>query len=276
DGAQNEGTHQPTDYIAPAAPAGTSLEDKRVTLFAIGYGITGHTDVNHALLQTLADGSLDGQVRNADEEGLTATQVAGAFRDAIKAGITPSSSPGDPPAVFNAGQAEARHFALITKHDHKAAFVLNWNTPDAKRMRLELITPTCDLITPENAGKGAFKDVIFKGGPRSNTYMINEGFIKNTAVPAKPRYGTWTLRLLSAPRRAAGAVGALAAPARENYEWDILVESDLRMVLKLDRGKYFAGDPITVSARLTASGKPITGASVVLSTTAPQQSVNNW
>src|SRR4051812_36946347 len=105
--------------------------------------------------------------------------------------------------------------------------------------------------------------------------MIDEAFIQNTAVPGKPRHGTWTLRVLSAALTGAGAVGAVAA-GKENYEWDIIVDSDLRMALKLDRGKYFAGDAITVSARLTAGGKPITGASVVLSTTAPQQSVNNW
>lgn len=274
DGAWNSGTHNPMEYVLPAfggtAAAGTSLSDKKVALFAIGYGITGHSDVNPTVLQNLAAGSyLGGQVRRPDDDGLMATEVAGAFRDAIKSGISPLSSPGDPPAVFHAGQAEARHFALITHYDHKAAFVLGWNTPDASRLRLELITPTCDLITPENAGKGVFKDIVFRGGNRSHMYMAGPDFLRNAADPARPRYGTWTLRVLSP--ELSDAHGGL-----EHYDYDIIVDSDLRMTVKLDRASYYAGDPIRVSARLTAAGKPITGASVTLSTTAPQQSEANW
>jgi hypothetical protein len=277
DGAHNSGTHNPTEFIPPpngtAAP-GTSLRDKKVTVFSIGYGITGFSDVDHPLLQHLSEGSFlpDGSTsyfRWADEEGLTATQVAGAFRDAIKAGITATWSPGDPPAVFHAGQSEVRQFALITRHDRKAAFVLSWNTPDAKRMRLELITPTCDLITPETAGKGAFKDVTFQGGERANMYLVGNDFLRNAADPARPRYGTWTLRILS-PQLSDSGKGL------EHYDYDIIVESALSMAVKLDRALYHAGEPIRVSARLLASGKPIKDASVVLSTTAPEFSSGNW
>lgn len=273
DGAHNAGTHNPIEYILPpngTAAAGTSFADKRVSVFSIGYGITGFSDVNPTLLQNLADGSFNGgAVRRADDAGLTATQIAGAFRDAIKSGITPASSPGDPPATFHAGQAEARHFALITRYDRKAAFVLSWNTPDAKRLRLELITPTCDLITPETAGKDPFKDVTFRGGERYQIYMVGADFLRNAANPGKPRHGTWTLRVLS-PQLGDSNKGL------EHYEYDIIVDSDLSMALKLDHAPYYAGDPIRVSARLLASGKPIKNAAVVLSTTAPQQSTNNW
>jgi hypothetical protein len=269
DGAHNSGTHNPVEYILPpngtAAP-GTSLLDKKVTLFAIGYGITGFTDVNPTLLQNLAAGSLNGQVRRPDEEGLTATQVASAFRDAIKAGITPNSSPGDPPAVFTAGQGDARHFAIITHYDRRAAFVLSWNTPSARRMRLELITPTCDLITPETAGQGPFKDVVFRGGERFQMYLVGADFLRNAGDPARPRYGTWTLRVL-APEVSEGF---------ENYDYDIITDSDLEMALHLDQASYHAGDPIRIAARLTAAGKPIRHASVTVSTTAPAQSLSNW
>jgi hypothetical protein len=274
DGAWNIGTHNPLEYILPAnggtAAAGTSLLDKKVELFAVGYGVTGHSDVNPTVLSQLAAGSYKGgQVRRPDEAALTATQVASAFRDAIKAGITPASSPGDPTAVFHAGQSEARHFAVISDYDRKVAFVLSWNTPDAKRMRLELITPTCDLITPETAGQGPFRDITFRGSRRSQMYMVGPDFLHNNAEPNRPRYGTWTLRVLS-PELSDSGEGL------ENYDYDIIVDSDLRMVLKLDRPSYYAGDAIGVSARLTAAGRPIKDAAVVLSTTAPQQSEANW
>ena len=273
DGAENSGTHLSKEYILPpngTAAAGTSLSDKRVELFAVGYGITGHSDVNPTLLSQLAAGSLSGgEVRRPDDAGLTATQVAQAFQDAIKAGITPASSPGDPPAVFRAGQAEARFFVNLSHYDGRSIFVINWNTPDARRLRLELITPTCDIITPETAGQGTLADVIFRGGDRFNQYMVGTDFLQNKADPAHPRYGTWTLRVTS-PALSDIRQGL------ENYIWEVIVDSQLRMTLDTDRTQYFAGDPITVSARLTAAGRPITGASVVMSTTAPTMAEANW
>ena len=167
DGAQNIGTHQPTEFILPpngTAAAGSSIADQNISLFAIGYGVTGASNVDPTLLQHLVDGSLQsGQPQNqrVDDAHLTGTQIAAAFRTAIKAGVTAGSSPGDPSAVFHAGQPEARHFALITKYDHKAAFVLAWNTPDPQRMRLELTTPACDVITPEAAAQGVFPERHF-------------------------------------------------------------------------------------------------------------------
>lgn len=272
DGAHNSGTHNPTEYILPpngSAAPGTSFVDKKVTVFAIGYGVTGFVDVNPTLLQHLADGSLSGQIRRPNDDGLTAMQVASAFREAIKSGITPASSPGDPPAVFNGGQVEARHYAVMTHYDRRSTFVLNWNTPDSNRMRLELITPTCDLITPEAAEQGVFKDVVFRRGERFQMYLVGVDFLRNADDPGRPRYGTWTLRVLAPELRESKA-------GKENYDYDIIVESDLSMAVKLDRSTYHAGDAIEVSARLLAAGKPIKGASVFLSTTAPLQSVSNW
>ncbi len=279
DGAENIFTpHQAKDYLLPkfggTAAGDTSFVDKKVSLFAIGYGIKTYSDVNDTILQQLADSSYNkGGVRRPDDDGLTATQVASAFRDAIKAGITKGSSPGDPSAVFYGGQREARHFALITQYDTKAAFVLSWNTPDPQRLRLELITPTCDILTPETAGQGAFTDVTFVAGNRSQMYLIGPGFLRNTGGQGNPRYGTWTLRVTSP---ALTVIEGQAFWGSENYDYDIIVDSDLRMAVTLDQGSYYAGDPIRVSARLIAAGKPVTGASVTVSTTAPAVSENNW
>jgi hypothetical protein len=62
----------------------------------------------------------------------------------------------------------------------------------------------------------------------------------------------------------------------ERYQYDVLIDSTVRLQLDLDRATYFAGDPIGVSARLTAGGRPVTGASVALSTTAPARSAANF
>ena len=284
DGAENsDANHDSKEYIhtefGGTAAGLTDLAAQKIALFAIGYGVKGFSDVQPAVLQNLADSSYNkGGIRRPDDDGVTATQVASAFRDAIKLGITPGSSPSDPPAVFTAGQVEARHPVLITQHDHKAAFVLSWNTPDAKRMRLELVTPSCEVITPENAGQGAFKDVVFHGGNRSQLYLVGPDFLKNAGDPNRTRYGTWTLRVLSPELTGVFELAVVGGQGfgNENYDYDVILDSDLKMDLRLDRSAYYAGDSIGVSARLTAAGRPIEGATVFVSTTAPQQSEANW
>jgi hypothetical protein len=289
DGAHNAGTHNPLEFISPAdggtAAAGASLKDKNIELFAVAYGILGHSNVNHQLMQQLATGSLNGgQELNVDETDpvtgipTTAMALASKLRDAIKSGLTPASSPLDPSDVFVIGPGEALHEAILTEYDTRVAFVLNWNTPDPERLRLELLTPNCELITPENAGQGDFSQVTFCGGDRSHMYLIDPGFLANAdGEGGRPRYGTWKFRITSP-----GGIIQVAKPGDaaeldvENYVYDVVVDSTLRLQVGQDQATYFAGDPVTISARLTAGGLPVTGASVSVSTTAPAQSFANW
>lgn len=268
DGAQNIGTHLPQEFIpAPNGTGQVNLNALNISLFAAGYGVTGASNVDPVVLQNLANGSYQkGGIARADDQGQTATQIAAAFRTAIKNGIADGTSPGDPPAVFHAGQQAARFPILITAYDRKAAFVLAWNTCDASRMRLELITPACDVLTPESVQQGQFPGVTFVGGNRSQMYLIQPEFLSNTTY----RYGTWTL-VITCPE-----LTRTKGTAFENYDYDVILDSDLRMTLSLDHSPCYAGDPITVSARILAGGVPVKNAAVTLSTTAPQQSEANW
>ncbi|GIH14139.1 VWA domain-containing protein [Rugosimonospora africana] len=317
DGAYNSGTHNPLEFIAPptgTAPAGTSLAEKNVDLFAVAYGVDGHTDVNHVLMKQLADGSDNGQVSNVDDAGTTASQLALALRDTIKSGLTPASSPLDPSAVFVFVEgAENRHEVTLTQYDSRAAFVISWNRPDASRLRLELLTPGCECITPENAGQGRFAGVTFRSTDRSQMYLIDPEFLdpgpievdvktdtaEDTTAVARAvtprgtsgggtspdaRFGTWTFVITSPPPiilLAEGGQGSDGVPSggvvdTEHYVYDVIVDSTLRLEASQDESTYFAGDQIGLSARLTAGGRPVTGASVSLSTTTPAQSFANW
>jgi Mg-chelatase subunit ChlD len=265
DGAQNAGTHNPRDFIP-------SLAGMNVEVFSVAYGVQGHSNVDHALMRDIAAGSLHGgQYRAVDDSGTTATVLAAALRTAIKAGLTGASSPADPPGVFVIGGGEVRRHAVLTRYDGRAAFVLGWNTPDAERLRLELLTPNCERITPENAGKGDFAEVEFRAGSRFQMYLIGPDFLANRANPGQPRHGTWTL-VISSPV----IIEAARAVDAENYDYDVIVDSALRMELSLDRATYFAGDRIGVSARVTASGRPVIGATVSLASSAPGLAVANW
>ena len=275
DGAQNQGS-SPTDFITPSTPPPPDfLLQNKIAVFAVGYGIPGHTNVQLDLLQNLAGGSYGGGgFRAVDRDTLTAQDLAQALRDTLKAGLTPTASSRDPSAVFLTGQDEARHDVLLTPYDGKAAFSLNWNTPDASRLRLELLSPGCEVITPENAGKGALSQVTFRGGTRYQSYYFDSDFLANPG--GQPRYGTWTMVVTRPIELQAAPAAAATSQVYENYSYDITTESSLRMRLTLDQSAYYAGDPVGVSARLTAAGLPVTGASVVLSTTSPAQSLANW
>jgi Mg-chelatase subunit ChlD len=285
DGAHNAGIHNPLEFVAPpagTAAVGASLAERNVELFAVAYGIEGHSDVNHVLMKELAGGSLaGGQIRNVDEAGTTAATLAAALRDTIKSGLTAAVSPLDPSDVFVIGSGEALHDVVITRFDTKAAFVLSWNTSDANRLRLELITPLCEVITPENAGQGRFSEVTFRGTDRSHMYLIEPGFLEppepgGAATPPRSRHGTWTFVITSPPVIIIEDRPAGEGIDVEPYLYDVQVESTLRLELSQDRPTYFAGDPVTISARLTGDGRPVTGASVSLTTTLPDGSVANF
>jgi hypothetical protein len=306
DGANNSGTHNPVDF------AGAPLVNSNIALFAVAYGIPGFSDVNHDLMQTLATGSVGGgsgmQYVEVKTPGTTPEELTNALRTVLKSGLTDTSSPRDPAGVFVIGGGPVLHEVTITPFDTKAAFVVNWNTPDPNRLRLELLTPTCELITPENAGSGRFAHVTFRGGDRANAYFIDPEFLADPRYGdggeggdggvditggssggsgriLRPRFGTWTLVITSPPPI---IIGIAETPAEgvsanwsegedlEHYSYDAIVESTLRLRLASDQASYFAGDPITVSARLTGGGLPITDASVTLSTTTPAQSFATW
>lgn len=279
DGAHNGGTHHPREFIAPPkgiAPAGASLEARNISVFAVAYGIENFTDVNHTLLKELCEGSLGGgQLRSVDQEGTTATDLAAALRDAIKSALTTTASPRDPNGVLPPGSAEVRHDVLLTQYDRRAALLMTWNTPDAGRLRLELLTPLQERLTPENVGQGAFQDVDFRGDSRSQVYLIGPGFLDGGA-DSTTRHGTWTYCITTPADVAPGPGDVPAGATGEHYAYDVLVDSGLQLSVALDRTWYDAGVPITVSARLTAEGKPLPRASVTLSVSAPTRSVDNW
>ncbi|MER2626763.1 MAG: vWA domain-containing protein [Accumulibacter sp.] len=276
DGAENSSTINSLSFVAPpagtAAP-GASLNDKKIKLFGVGFGVLGQEEVNLALIDTLATGSFEGGVPTlgVDSSPTPAPALAAALRTAIKSGLVSASSPADPGGTLTSAFPEARHRVLITPYDTKIAFLLNWTHEDANRMRLHLLTPTCDLITPESAGPIDSGEIGFSGASRYQLYRIEDSFLRNKANPANPRYGNWTMIVFSDQLGSPTAVRG-----SESYEYDVIVESRLQMNLSVDRARYFAGDPIRISATLSLDGKPITGAAVSLSLTAPGQAVGNW
>ena len=180
--------------------------------------------MDHNLLTTLetnsySDSDGGGQIGVVDHPNTTPMDFTAALASALKAGLREVASPNDPAAVFLVGQAEARHDVLLTPYDAKPAFAITWNTPDASGLRLELLSPTCEVITPETAGQGHLSQVTFSGSTRFQSYYFDPDFLANPG--GQPRYGTWTMvvtpgLVLEAPEPGAGAALAAAA-VFENY-----------------------------------------------------------
>jgi hypothetical protein len=287
DGAHNSGTHNPIEFIDAAhggtALAGKSLDDLDITLFGIAYGIPGFTDVNHTLVKQLTSGSQGGgQFRAVQVEGTMASDLSTQMRDTLKSGLTAATSPLDPTGVFVIGTDEVCHDVTLTPYDQRAAFVLNWNTPDANRLRLELLTPNGDRITPDNADQ--FAGVSFKGGDRSAMYLVDTEFFTggergpsfNGGHGRAPGAGTWTLVITHPDVIIITLEAAREEQDTEAYAYDTIVESRLKVEVANDRDTYYAGDPIGVSAEITLDGRPVRNAAVSMSLTKPAESFNNW
>lgn len=271
DGAWNQGV-DPRNDIA-------SLTTNKIVVYTAGYGTAGQVD--YATLKALAT-SPSTTLQVDIGSGLSAQNLADKFKLAIKEGLTSLAihSPGDPADVLTASHPENRHAVVIVKYDTKAVFLINWNTPDVHRMVLQIQTPTCDLLTPESAAAGRIPGVSFRSEQRYQMYVIDESYLRNDADPSHPRAGTWHM-IVSSPElvTTTGSTGirseAFIEP-NEHYSYDVMVQSALKMDVSLDRKAYFAGDPITVTAKLSLNGVPLSHASVKLDVNMPTQAVDNW
>ena len=260
DGKHNSGPPDPPFFYG-AGP--TSFLTKKIKTITVGYGDPAVTafEVDHVLMQTIATQS-GGQFLDAgaDDAGLDLKKQ---FRAALIAGLSLDPTT-DPNGALTSGAPEARHKVVVTPYDTKVAFVVNWKTFDARRVSVSILTPTCDLITPEVARNDPH--INYDGHLTFAMYTFTHDYLRNAANPANPRYGLWTLVV----------IGNGLGQGSEIYDYEVITDSRLKLTLTTNRPSYAAGDTIKLNAALTLDGKGIPNASVVLRVTAPGQSSNNW
>jgi hypothetical protein len=249
------------------------LNAAKIKVYGAGYGTA--MEVDYPTLEAIATGpgsTAGGEVVQVDAgAGYTAAALAGAFKTAIKAGLSSLSSPADPTNTLTPGDAEARHHIVITPYDTRAMFLVNWNTPDGQRLNLQLLTPTCEVLTPEGVAANKVPGVRFSGDSRYQTYVIDEGYLQNASDPSRDRFGVWEM-IVTSPI----VDDSTNEFDEEQYAYDALVESTLQLEVLLDKDRYFAGDSIGITARLTLKGVPITDAAVKVAITSPGQAMANW
>jgi len=271
DGAHNEGPPEPKDFFGTGT--GRSFRDKAVKVITVAYGEPSASEVDHVLLNKIAtDSNGDPLSAGIDDVGTfpdpnDPTKTLTLQNVCIKAiagglSLVPISDPG---GRLTATASEARYPITITPYDTKVAFVVNWNTYDAQRINVQLLTPNCELITPSVAQ--ADPNIEYSSSTRYQIYTINSNYLSNSTDPSQPRYGTWTLIISG---------NSFSAGDQEGYEFNVITDSRIKLSLSTSHLHHYAGDPIELSARLTVDGVPLLGAAVVLHLNAPGQSVVNW
>jgi hypothetical protein len=264
DGAHNSDPPHPRDFFEGSGGL-PSFTDKGVRVLTVAYGDIGQTPfhVDPILLKDIAADS-GGQPLDAglDDDG---SQLPQSFRKAITAGLSLGAVV-DPGGVLSRGAPEARHRVGIGPWDNKVAFVVTWRTFDTERVSVELLTPTCELIGEDAEDP----HVIVNRHPRYRIFTFDRDFLRNAADPASPRYGTWTLIVRAHGLDFEGPMSI------EPYDYEVIVDSRLRLDVAFDAPRHAAGDAIGLAASVTLDGAPVRGAAVTARADTPGGSGANF
>ena len=271
DGATNSGDN-PSVYWrtsegngcpdAGSAATGRSFTDKAVRAITVAYGDPSVTafEVDHKLLSLIACKSggtaLDAL---ADDAGLVLLK---SFRDALIDGLAldPTIDPG---GVFFQGSPPVQRAVSVLPGDQQVSFVVDWVTARSGRIRLDLLTPGCELISSSGDPRPG---VAIHQHPRYVVITVDETFLRNDADPDRPRYGEWTM-VISAD---------LGIEDSEQYQYAVLTRSRLRLRLSAASAAYAAGDTIALAADLRLDGVPVRDASVTVVLDRPGAAAENW
>jgi|GEM_PF-4907601 len=263
DGAHNGTAIHPTEFLPGGS--GPNLVDKNIRIITVAYGDPGasYHEPDHELLTELAAESnglaLDAGANDDDLEGLRQS-----FIKAMESALCLDAWT-DPVATLTASDPEHRHTAIVTPYDRRISFVVNWSSYDEDRVRIQLITPNCEVITPASAGR--VDGVDFAGQIRHGMFNVSKRFIDNDADPDNPRYGEWTLVVSS---------DHLDGGETERYEHQIILDSRLRLEVDRSEPRFYTGDPIGLSLMVTLDGMPVPGTAMTVDIDRPRTSVGNW
>jgi hypothetical protein len=266
DGAHNCG---PDPSAAGYLSGPLSLSAKAVKAITVGYGTAAAVQyqVNWTLLQQIATAS-GGQFISSgtDNSGLALPK---AFRSAFQSGLSLVEVPIEPRGYLTNALPQVAHGVDVLTSDSRLAFVVNWVDLDAVSVAVQ--TPNRELVTVDTVADG----VIINRDPRYVIFMFSDDYLRNRGDESSPRYGRWTLLIGLSPR-AKDATGGGDEKFEEEYEYDVMVESRLKLELTHDRVQYYAGDPITLDARVTLDGLPISNATVTVEQAGPGQSLEDF
>jgi hypothetical protein len=284
-----------------------TFQPRHVSCVGIAYGAEGSVfEVKRETLQNLATESTDATTglegifldatippTPTDPGNTRVDELTKTFRAALVKNLGLEAN-ADPSGVLTDRDPSVTREIHVTEYDNRLAIVVEWATPDPARLHVEVISPNCECFTisaRDEAGDGeggelgkSHSSQIYRAhGKTYQMFAFDRAFLENRRNPSRPRFGAWTLRISlpgeyeSAAKLRDGGDGEGGHRGRtEPYVWDAIVDSSLKMTLKTDKRKYFAGQPIQVSALLTLEGLGLPHASVTLASKVPLEFDHNF
>lgn len=246
DGCLNGGP-APSDFYTAAKNSGARI-------YTIGYGVRGASGVDLDLLEEIAAlTEQSGEDNSFEVNSDVLFDLNQTFKYILEDDLGLDLIV-DPEGVIAAGQQITRE-VTVSDMTQQLYFHVSWDTYQADRLQVELVTPDCRLITPSTAASDA--RVRYLSQKKFKTYTIKGSLVKA---------GKWKVIV-----RAPGTLGA-----GEPYSYGLLGDTRLRLDPIFSKSKYVAGDKIKIKAVLQGNGAPIKNAIVHMTMDSPKQSLANW
>jgi len=260
----SDGYHNCPTIVDSTDPEVTTLIDQlntdAITVYTIGFGRP--SDIDHLLLQRLAEDT-GGQFYDVTTAAFDpaawspATDLQATYK-AILVDTLGLETAADPLGVIDAG-ARVIQEVKINEHDRRISIFLSWETP--AKDRLGLSVKSSDGREIKITGPG----VSFHQGETYKILTVDRTFLRQ---PGKVGPTPWIIEI---------DAGGLDEGEREHYQYSVILDSGLKMETAFDQDTYRVGDTLTLSAKITAGGRPVTGLTdISVQVTRPEEGAGNW
>lgn len=264
----SDGYHNCPFTLGISHPDVTDLIDQlklaSIKVFTIGFGRP--SDVDHPLLESLATetGGQFYDVTTASFDPLTwnpATDLQATYK-AILVDTLGLETAADPLGVIKAGK-RVTYEVRMNEHDRQVSFYLSWVTPREGRLGLTVrssdgqeIPVTHTVPTP---------GVRIHAGKTYKIITVDRLFLTQSGkVGPTP----WEIEI---------DANNLDQGESENYQYSVILDSALKMKSALDKAAYRTGETITITAKITEAGQPVTGLKdIYAKVTRPENGAGNW
>lgn len=242
------------------------LENKLITVHTIGFG--RKIEINSPFLDGLS-GKTTGEYYDVTDLGYTPNtqwnpDVSDPKDTLVKTyteilnKILSLNMAIDPTGIIEAGHSVTRK-VKINKFDRKISFFLSWATTQKDRLGLKITAPD----NPGNPISG--KGIGSREGTTYKIITVDKPFLQH---PGKDRTGTWKIEI---------DAGDLEDKKKENYQYSVIMDSDLKMKTTFDESSYKTGDTITITVKITEPGRRVKGLkNVKVTVTRPGDGIGNW
>lgn len=231
-----------------------SLIARGIKVYAIGFGT--ETEIDHDLLGRIATDTY-GEFKSVTKPGNAANAISSAYKDHLIKALDLQAG-ADPMGVITGGATITKEVKINTL-DRKICFFLSWATP--RQGRLELALKASDEIDVPTDGRG----VSVNQGDTYRIITVDKSFLEQ---PGKVGTNPWTIEIKPS---------GLGAGESENYQYSVIMQSDLEMKTSFDKTSYRTGDIITITAKIKTAGQRVKGLkNVKVTVTRPGDGIGNW